>query len=255
MEPFIKIFGLEIPIYGVCWMAGIFISAFIALFLSKRQRIEKFDVVCSAVYASIGGMIGSKLLFIAVTLKKIIEENIPFAAVLKGGFVFYGGLIGGIIGLLIYTKQYKLKFMEFTDLYACVLPFGHALGRIGCHASGCCYGIEYDGPFNVVYTESLGLTPLGTPLFPIQLLEAVILLILFIVLLIVFLKTEKRGLVTGIYLYAYSVLRFILEFFRGDLERGKFMRLSTSQIVSILIIVCLSIIIIVSAKRRKKPKS
>ena len=196
MEPFIEILNLEIPIYGVCWMVGIFISAFIALFLSKKRRIEKFDVVCSAIYAVIGGMIGSKLLFIIVSLKTIIQEKIPIEAVIKGGFVFYGGLIGGIVGLYIYIKIYKLYFLDFADTYACVLPLGHALGRIGCFFSGCCHGMHYNGPFSVVYTQTLGTTPLNIPLFPIQLLEALTLTALFIVLLILFLKNYSCSINT-----------------------------------------------------------
>lgn len=252
MEPFIKILSLEVPIYGVCWMAGIFISAFIALCLSKRMRIEKFDVVCSAVYAVIGGMIGSKLLFIAVTLKKIIDENIPIEAVIKGGFVFYGGLIGGTVGLLIYTKIYKLKFFEFADVYSCVLPLGHAIGRIGCFVSGCCYGMPYNGALGVVYTETLGSTPLGVTLFPIQLLEASLLTVLFAVLMILFFRTKKKGMVTSVYLYSYSIMRFVLEFFRGDAERGKIMSLSTSQIISIAILLILSILILLHRKYLKR---
>ena len=252
MEPSIKILNLQIPIYGVCWMSGIFLAAFIALSLSKKTDVEKFDIVCSAVYAVIGGMIGSKLLFIVVTLRKIIEDKIPVEAVIKGGFVFYGGLIGGIIGLSIYTTIYKLKFLEFADIYACVLPLGHALGRVGCFVSGCCYGMPYNGAFGIVYTETLGGAPLGISIFPIQILEALLLTVLFAVLLILFIRINKKGIVAAIYLYSYSIIRFALEFFRGDTERGSFMRLSTSQIISIIILLILSVLILLRRKYIKK---
>ena len=173
----------------------------------------------------------------------------PFEAVLKGGFVFYGGLIGGAVGLSIYALMYKLDTVKFFDIYALVLPLGHAIGRIGCFFSGCCYGIEYDGFFSVSYNKTLGLTPLHTQLLPIQLIEAFLLCILFIFLLFVYFKSPKRGMISAIYLYCYSVIRFVLEFFRGDTERGNIFNFSTSQIISMVLILVVSLCWIFKRKK------
>ena len=249
MEPFVNIFGKEIPIYGIAWILGTAIAAVIALLLSKKREIERYDLVYSAVFSMLAGAFGAKLLFIAVSLKTIIEQNIPFIAVLRGGFVFYGGLIGGAIGLVIYTRMFKLNTLRFFDLYALVVPLGHAVGRIGCFYSGCCYGMEYDGPFNVEYSSTLGMTPLGVPLLPVQLIEALLLALLFVVLLVVFFKCKSTGVVTVVYLYSYSFLRFVLEFLRGDVERGLLFNLSTSQIVSLLIVISVTVIILIKNKK------
>lgn len=251
MEPFVNIFGKEIPIYGIAWILGTAIAAVIALLLSKKREIERYDLVYSAVFSMLAGAFGAKLLFIAVSLKTIIEQNIPFIAVLRGGFVFYGGLIGGAIGLVIYTRMFKLNTLRFFDLYALVVPLGHAVGRIGCFYSGCCYGMEYDGPFNVEYSSTLGMTPLGIPLLPVQLIEALLLALLFVVLLVVFFKCKSTGVVTVVYLYSYSFLRFVLEFLRGDVERGLLFNLSTSQIVSLLIVISVTVIILIKNKKQR----
>ncbi len=251
MEPFVNIFGKEIPIYGIAWILGTAIAAVIALLLSKKREIERYDLVYSAVFSMLAGAFGAKLLFIAVSLKTIIEQNIPFIAVLRGGFVFYGGLIGGAIGLVIYTRMFKLNTLRFFDLYALVVPLGHAVGRIGCFYSGCCYGMEYDGPFNVEYSSTLGMTPLGVPLLPVQLIEALLLALLFVVLLVVFFKCKSTGVVTVVYLYSYSFLRFVLEFLRGDVERGLLFNLSTSQIVSLLIVISVTVIILIKNKKQR----
>ena len=237
MKPYFTLFGREIPIYGVCFYIGIFIAAGIALLISPRKKVERYEIAYSGVYTMIGAILGSKLLFIAVSLKQIIQDNIPLEAVIKGGFVFYGGLIGGILGLFIYCKQYKVAFSPLCEIMATVLPLGHAFGRIGCYFAGCCYGIPYNGVFSCTYSYSYGSTPLGISLLPIQLIEAFFLLAIFIVLLIVYFKTnEKTGFAVPLYLFMYPILRFVLEFFRGDLERGKFLFLSTSQWVSILLL-------------------
>lgn len=236
MNPIINFLTFHIPIYGICWMTGIFLAGIVAVFVSKRFKIEKYDVVCSAVFTVIGGLIGSKILFVLVSLKTIIEYKIPIINILKGGFVFYGGLIGGIIGLMIYTHKFRLPTLPFFDMMAVALPIGHACGRIGCFFAGCCYGIEYDGPLSYTYTHNIGNTPLNTPLLPIQLIEAVLLLGMFILFICLSFKAKGNGLITSLYLILYSIIRFILEFFRGDGERGMFFVFSTSQIISIILI-------------------
>ncbi len=242
MNSYFNFLGRDIPAYGVMFFCGIFISAIIAVIICKRRCIERYDIVYSAVYAVIGGIAGAKLLFLAVSIDQIIELKISIEAIIKGGFVFYGGLIGGAIGLYIYSRQFKLDFLKMADVYAVVFPLGHAIGRIGCHFAGCCYGIEYDGPFCIIYTETIGNTPLGVELLPIQLIEAAILIILFIVLYIVYRRSiNSIGKTSFIYVVSYACIRFALEFFRGDKERG-ILLLSTSQWISISIIAFLLIL-------------
>ncbi len=250
MNSTLEILGRQIPLYGLCWIAGIGVSALVAMLLISKTTLEKYDFVCASVFSLIGGLIGAKLLFIMVSLKSIIENNVPLEAVIRGGFVFYGGLLGGVAGLLIYTKMFNLKTLPFSDILSVVLPLGHAFGRVGCHFASCCYGKPYDGFMSVTYSETMGNTPLGVPLFPIQLLEAVLLILLFISLLTIYLKTENKGLITKVYLFVYAVLRFTLEFLRGDRERGVSLGISTSQIISLGIILAVIAGEIISRKRK-----
>lgn len=234
MPDSLEILGKDVPLYGLCFFGGIALAALAAFFIVKKTKIfPLFDLTCSAVYVMIGAMIGAKLLFVAVSIEDIIELKIPLVNVIKGGFVFYGGLIGGLLGLFIYAKQFKMSFSMFLELYSVVLPLGHSLGRVGCFFGGCCYGMEYDGPFSVVYTETVGMTPLNVELLPIQLIEALGLLLLFFLLLILYFKARDKISCVAVYAILYSLMRFILEFFRGDAERGVFFGVSTSQIISI----------------------
>lgn len=249
MNSYLTLFGQEVPLYGICYFAGIFAAALVAVFLTKKSRLEGYDVVYSAVYTMIMATVGAKLLFIAVSLDLIIEQQVPLEAIIKGGFVFYGGLLGGIFGLWIYTKQFKLPFAEFADLYAVVVPLGHAFGRVGCFFSGCCYGMPYDGPLAVTYHATSGTTPLEVPLFPIQLVEAGSLVLLFVVLLVCYCRCRDRiGTVSILYLVSYPTIRFLLEFFRYDSERGGILGLSTSQWIS-LALLAVAVFLIVKRKR------
>ena len=255
----IKIFNWELPLYGLLFFFGILLSATVAALICKRKKIELFDLVCSGVYSMIGAILGAKLLFLAVSLPDIIElfeiypaEDVLFS-IIKGGFVFYGGLIGGALGLLIYVKQFKLKLGTYIEVYAAVIPLGHAFGRVGCFFGGCCFGIEYDGPLSHTYTVSANMaTPLGVPLLPIQLIEAACLLLLFGGLMIAFFKGKDRPfLCARIYAIGYAVIRFALEFFRGDKDRGVAL-ISTSQWISLSIAALVAILWIVHARRKKK---
>ncbi len=245
---YLNVFGNQIPLYGIFFYIGVFLAGIVGVLISKRRNIPKFDIVCSGIYTMIGAVIGAKLLFLAVSWRDILEYmtayNIPISdiimSVIKGGFVFYGGLIGGLLGLAVYSCQFKMKFSDFLDIYAVVLPLGHAFGRIGCFFGGCCYGIPYDGMLSHTYEYSAGTTPLGVPLLPIQLIEAFLLFLLFVGLMCVFLFFDKKQLCVKLYSICYGVIRFVLEFFRGDTERGGWGLLSTSQWISVAII-CITI--------------
>ncbi len=245
----IVLFGKVIPLYGICFYAGIAIAAAFAMLVCRKNKFPKWEILYSSVYIMIGAVLGAKLLFIAVSWKDIIKYDLSLIAVIKGGFVFYGGLIGGFVGLWLYTKIYRMHLMEYIDIYAVVLPIGHAIGRVGCFFAGCCYGIPCS--FGVVYTQTVGQTPLGIRLFPIQLAEAVFLVILFVVQYFVYSKTRK-GTATFTYCLSYSAIRFVLEFLRGDAERGKLGLLSTSQWICVgIACITIAVYIILYRKNRK----
>lgn len=257
----INIFGNEIPLYGVFFWLGIFVAAISAIFISKKKKLPLFDLTCSAVYTMIMAMIGAKLLYLIVSFDEIISfaerNNLTFLELLpmiiKGGFVFYGGLIGGVGGLLIYAKQFKMDRWQLLDIYAAVLPLGHAIGRIGCFLGGCCYGIAYDGPLSHVYETPTGTAPVGVALFPVQLLEALCLLILFgTQILLLFKSKDKKRVLVYNYIFSYSVIRFALEFLRGDSERGALFIFSTSQWISLSVSI---IMLVVICRKYKLEKS
>ena len=256
MTSSIVFFGREIPLYGVCFWSGICVSAFIMLMIHGKRKITWYDMVYSAVFTMIGAMIGSKGLFILVSWKEIVAAGIPWINIIKGGFVFYGGLLGGLAGLITYVSIYKLNAIDFLDIYALVIPIGHAIGRVGCFFAGCCYGIPYDGPFAHTYTETIGQTPLNIPLLPVQLLEALCLVILFAVNMLCFTRRPthpRRPLY--IYLASYSAIRFALEFLRGDRERGIFLGLSTAQWISLLLVAGVVFLVLMETHKSKKATS
>lgn len=222
-------------------MAGFIIGGALAILRGKKYGISKIDLLLASICAAVGGIVGAKLLSIITYIPKLVSGEIKFLDLLFGGFVFYGGLIGGIGGLLLGGKLLKLNQLELFDTFAPSVPFGHALGRIGCFFGGCCFGMELPAgsSFALIYPEWYEVfgTKVGVPLLPMQLMEAGMLFILYGVLETLYHLTKKKGVSLFTYVFAYGVMRFVLEFFRGDLIRGIGGGLSTSQWISLALMI------------------
>jgi phosphatidylglycerol:prolipoprotein diacylglycerol transferase len=153
---------------------------------------------------------------------------------LGGGFVFYGGLIFGLLFYFIWSLGLK-KFDFSKSKY--LLPgliFGHAIGRVGCLLTGCCYGAKTNSFFSIYIQNERRI--------PVQGFEALALLIIGFVILKMLKDQKANQFIIQSYLISYSIIRFFLEYFRGDEIRGVFFQYtSTSQLISIIIIVTILI--------------
>lgn len=240
--------------YGILFVIGMGVAILYSRFFASRSsRINKDDLLYAACFALVGGILGAKLLSILTSIDVIIKYKIPFIDVIKNGFVFYGGFLGGALGYFIYSKAYKISYFDLTDNAVQALPLGHAFGRIGCFCAGCCYGKETNSFLGVIYTHPADpYCPTGIKLLPTQLFESAFCFLLFLVILIIKKKRTnlKSGFLTLLYVFSYATFRFLIEFLRGDEARRGFLSLSTSQWISLLLII--SGIIIVIFNRKKK---
>lgn len=240
-----------IPIYGIMIAIGIISSCFLGYILIKKYSLVIDNLILLSAYGLGGGMIGAKLLYIIITRNQLEWDRIfewkYINMLLQGGYVFYGGLLGGCFTLFLAGRIHKIRVLEYLKVCIPCIPLAHGFGRIGCHFAGCCYGIPYTGIFHVVY-HAPSFAPKEIPLFPVQLLEA---FLNFLIAIFLFIWMRKKGAtIINIYLYLlmYSVQRFILEeYFRYDIvERGKFLAFSTSQWISILILFVLFLILVIN---------
>lgn len=254
MLPTISVLGINIGLYGLFSMIGIGLGILLARYRSRYYVINKIDITFSAVYGGIGLVIGAKVLYI-ITIIPILQKNWPqiteeprlLIPILTQGMVFYGGLIGTLFGLYLYSKQYGISYKKLLETFAPSLPLVHGFGRIGCHFAGCCYGINYEGPFHVTFYKSL-VAPIGINLFPVQLVESGFNLVASLILYYIGKVFNYKISLLGIYFLIYSSVRFLLEQFRGDEIRGSFLALSTSSWISIGIF-CVGMIMTVKSYR------
>ncbi|HHU54128.1 MAG TPA: prolipoprotein diacylglyceryl transferase [Clostridiaceae bacterium] len=243
-----EIFGISIPAYGTLIVIGSLFGLLVSYLLVKKNQPEfASDIVFSFLYGMIGVGIGGKLLFIIVELKHLIEAfrigqgfKLLGIYILQGGYVFYGGLIGAFLMLLIYSRQFKFSLEKIILYLAPAIPLIHGFGRLGCLAAGCCYGIPCE-TFGYELNHS-PIAPPGIKLFPTQLLEAIYCFFIFIVLFTLFKKIKNGYKLISIYILFYSPFRFLIEFVRGDIQRGFIGIISTSQFISILLMIITGII-------------
>lgn len=223
---------------GLAWGVGFYLT---------RYLFEKFNLDTKPLIPLFTGVfitswVGAKVFFLAVSSQhKVYQYLYADSFWLGGGFVFYGGLIFALIFYFIYSLWLKKFPFEESRFLAPGLVFGHAIGRIGCFFTGCCYGSQCD----LFWAVKMH----GKWIHPVQLYEAFGLLAIgYLTLKWISDKKENLYVITH-YLLFYSLLRFVVEFFRGDLIRGVYwFSLSTSQIIS-LGLFFISLVIIIKGRK------
>lgn len=234
MYPVIWFFGWPIGSYGLCMVLGFACIGVTAAVRGKRLGIRWEDVlICGA--AAIGlGLLCGNLVYLAVTypLTQILSRlRAGDFTIFQEGLVYYGGMVGGFLGAVLGVRMAACSPAGLLTAALPGIPLGHAIGRIGCLMAGCCHGMPYTGPLAVCDAAT------GQRYFPVPLLEAAVNVGISLYLF----RTAKRGSWGMLYSYLglYSAARFGLEFLRGDEIRGAAMGLSTSQWISLGILVLL----------------
>ncbi|MGN1084787.1 MAG: prolipoprotein diacylglyceryl transferase, partial [Lachnospiraceae bacterium] len=249
MFPYFEFLGKTIGSYAVCAIIGLFVCGITAVFLGRRYKIAVEDIILVMVSIGIGLLIGGHLLYGITNLDKLTalfrnassyspKEFMLGLGQCFGGMVYYGGFLGAAVGVFLHTKFSKaVDRAGIFDLFAVTIPLFHAFARVGCFLGGCCYGIESRWGF-AAHNNTLVPEVNGVVRLPVQLLEAACNLVIFAVLLFLFREGIGKGKLIWYYLLFYPVVRFVLEFFRGDAARGFLWGLSTSQWISILLFAC-----------------
>lgn len=225
-------FLFEIHMYGVMISIGLLCCFGVLWFFEKKDKLDsKFMdfVQTNAVVAILFGF------FSAALFQGIYNyiQNPERGFSLKGGITFLGGLIGGVASFLVVyallRKKYKTRLIDILYIVPSGILIAHAFGRIGCYFGECCYGIETDSWIGIVLSN-------GKKVLPTHLFEAGFLFIMFGITFYLAYKKKFTQNMT-LYLAAYGVWRFFIEFFRGD-NRGEFVSgISPSQFWSILMVV------------------
>lgn len=200
------------------------------------QKLESVNLTFKALIAfmivcAVLGFVFARILFVIAMIPSLeqVTINEMMYYLFHGGIVFYGGLFGVILGIVIVSIYMHMNPKCMLDFFAPAFPLFHGFARIGCLLSGCCYGVEWSWGVILEYEPEI-------IRFPVQLFESICDFIIFFALHLWNRKRNNKDSL-ALYLLSYAGCRFILEFFRGDEIRGIWEGgLSTAQCVSCLII-------------------
>ena len=238
--------------YGTMLALAVFSAYLCTVFRARKQGLEPDRIFGLVVWCALGGFLGAKLLFLLTELPYVLEDPLYYVRNLSDGFVVFGGILGGILAGFFYCRYRKLEFLAYFDLAMPSIALAQAIGRIGCLLAGCCYGIESHSTFSITFHSS-EFAPNEVPLFPSQICSSLLNFLNFLLLLKVADRKKADGQVAAWYLILYSAGRFVLEFLRGDLERGAVGPLSTSQFIALFTFAG-GIILLGSIKNSNKKK-
>ena len=238
LEVFGRSFHPILHNYGLLMFSGFLAGLWFAARRSRRYGIQARDIYDLGIYLVLGALIGAKVLLIFLHPARFFADPLGF---LSAGGVFFGGLLGAVAAVAWFFRSRGIPVWNGGDLLAPSIALGHGIGRLGCFAAGCCYGLPTEGPtavtFTDVYANSVTGVPLHTPLHPTQLYEAGTEFALFGFLLWLAPRRRFEGQLFLTWVGVYAVARFLLEFFRGD-PRGFMLDglLSTSQFLGLVLV-------------------
>lgn len=217
------------PLRVLSYWAFILIGgvAAVAFWRSRRRQMgltdQQFWLLINVITLSL--LIGGRILFALVYIR---YDDPDFWAYLLtpalGGFSILGALLGVFAGIALFCRVQKISLLKVMDYIFFIAPLWHGIGRIGCFAAGCCYGRPAPGlSWAVTFTDprSVPADFLNKPLHPTQLYEVLGNALIMAALYTLFLKkldkgTLKPGTLTAAYFACYGIMRFIMEFYRGD---------------------------------------
>ncbi len=237
---------LTVHTYGFLVALGVALGIWFVYVQAKKQGLEASRIADAGFYIILVSLIGAKLILFFGNFSYYTSYPGELLSLARSGGVFQGGLVFGVVFALLYFRRHRLPTWKVADLAGPALALGHAFGRIGCFMAGCCYGRDCEAPLGVVfksqYAHDLTGIPIGRPVYPVQLFEAGLNFLNFLVLLLILRRRTFDGQVFSFYIMNYSLIRFFTEYFRGDhsdlafLFRGStpFLSLTLPQLFCIL---------------------
>ena len=183
-----------------------------------RQGVPAETVIDLGPWLVVGALVGARSFYIVSYWHDSFAGRplTELFAIWKGGLVFYGGLIGASLALILFVRLRKLPLWKVADILAPSIALGYVFGRLGCLLNGCCYGRACSLPWAIRFPVDNALGAPAFPVHPTEVYESLLNLVLYGALAWLYRRKKFDGQVFGVYLVCYAVLRSFVEMFRGD---------------------------------------
>ena len=273
--------------YGIFIGIGFLASFCLLLKLKAYAKLTTDQVYNISMIALFAGVIGARLFYVVQFWDQFSGRGLfAILNVHEGGLVFYGGFILAFTAECVYAKwptvrrmlglkekqpadgaepRKNISLLALLDVLGPAMALAHAFGRVSCFMQGCCFGKPAPNGFVLAVTFPKGalaaarypsvLTDGSVPVYPVQLFESAGNILMCIILLLLLRKRKYAGTIGGIYLILYGVMRFLIEFMRGD-HTDSILGLTPSQFIAVAIAIPGGVIVYLAARRlgRKQEK-
>jgi len=231
---------VSLQAYFFWMMLGCLVATEVAIREARRSKESPAEILKLSIFAILAGLLGARSFhFLFVAPEQFLDSPLSFLMVWKGGMVFYGGFVGGLIAVVVWSRLKGVSILRLGDILAAPLMMGLALGRIGCLSNGCCYGRPIDWgsglewPWAVTFlTGQVPRALQGIPLHPTQAYASLNAVLLFLIIGAIRRRQQFDGQAIGALLVLYGVTRSTLELFRLDLGRNFLFEESWGQVIS-----------------------
>ncbi|MFH1283412.1 MAG: prolipoprotein diacylglyceryl transferase [bacterium] len=225
---------LSIKTYGLFVIIGFLAALFYIKRKAHKYNFSDEFVYDLAFWALFSGILGARITYILLDIKYFIGNPLEMFMIWKGGLVYYGGLLGGILGGIAIIYKYRIyNWKKVADVLSPSIALAHAFGRIGCFFAGCCYGKITSSKIGITFSHPESFAPAGVSVYPTQLMEAFGNILIFLFLNYKLGKEKYEGQIFTLYILLYALLRFINEFFRGDYRGPELFSVTLLQWVSL----------------------
>lgn len=238
---------LSISSFGFFLSLSFISAAFVCWRLAKVYDVNEEKIIDLVILTFFGGLIGARIQYVLLNLSSFSEFEKIFLVNRFPGLSFWGGLIGGALALIFFARRLKLNFWQIADFAGVAIILALAFGDLGCFFGGCSYGVVSNSPIAVKVVGLVGKR------FPVSLIESLILFLAFSYLLKQATKFHFNGKIIALSLLVLGVVKFSLEYFRGDAQVFRFFPvLLQSQIGGLALIICGLVIFYRRSKRHLK---
>jgi phosphatidylglycerol---prolipoprotein diacylglyceryl transferase len=241
--------GLDLKVhsYGVVVLLACFAALTIGIWRARREKIDPNQVYELAAWLFLGGAIGARGLYV-IFHPETLHNALDIFRSWQGGNIFYGCILGGFAGSMLYWLRRPFPFWAMTDVAALAVALGAGIGRIGCFLHGCCYGRTAELPWAVrfpagshvwVHQLNEGLitpdAPYSLPVHPTQLYASLAALLIVVALLAYLPWRRRRGEAMALLMMGYAISRWVIEALRYD-EAAIFAGMTLSQNISVALL-------------------
>jgi len=256
----LQIGHFSLATYGVLVALALIIGLFTVVRFARREGIDPERAWSLGIVCIFAALIGAKLLLVLNEWDFYVHNPSALFSLnfLQQAGVFSGGVVAALAAGLVYGLRHRMPVFKTMDVFAPGLALGHAIGRLGCFAAGCCYGKPTNLPWGVTFTSPLAQlagTPLGIPLHPTQIYEFLVEMFNFALLVWLFRRKKFDGQIFGTYLFLYGIARYFLEFLRGDPDRGSVFNglMTATQLISVLMVIAGGLLWMRMPRRQPEP--